>query len=762
MPTDRAAEGRAADVIPERMAIGSVWLLGLAALSCAASVAMMAAGLDGPIPLVSLVLMFSLAPGAALLPYLGAREDGLTLGPVLGVSLALSTLGAQAMLESAWAPIAATYVLAGVCLPPIVVTLRRRGFVPRSIAEALGLPAGSDDGRVDGPLAHVLRRPRTHALILLTVVAGWLGGVYTTDLSGISGWGLLAALGPTWYLALGLLLVGFALAVWSTPTTPAILISYLVALVLMLHATTALLYDVPRYAWTYKHLAVVEAIMSSGEVDRTLDVYNNWPGFFALSGWLSESSGVAPLHYAEWAQAFFSIAAVAMLLFAVRGLGVSQRVRWTAVWLYLFADWFGQNYFAPQALGFVLSLLVLGLCIRCAAPKGATDRRLDRWLRSRRAGIPLRLAEFRERAGILHAPAPFSPVVAVALGLIAYLAVVVTHQLSPVLLVAQVAAFALITGRLHLWMAGVMVAIEAWWISRAWDFVGDRFNILSVDPTTSAGSVGGARNVGLPGVPLVYWAPRILLLSVAVLAVLGLLRLLAQTVALRPEARRIFNPAPAVLAISPLLTVGFQSYGGEGFLRGALFALPWVAVLAAQRTAPRAGPRRTTARESGRLVLISLLLTPLLLLAYFGNEQRDTFRPADVAAFTWIEENAPSDSVKMLFAPNSPAPLTANYATKRIFAGGELVLSDLPRFRLGSLGSESLPPIRSLLLSQEGTERYVVISPSQIAYADLYKLFAPGSTQRLITALESSPFFETVFDRDGAYVFRLRPPTAGT
>ena len=94
------------------------------------------------------------------------------------------------------------------------------------------------------------------------------------------------ALPPSYFAALLVLLAGFTLAVSRPVLDPRVLWLYVGALILVLHATTVLLYDEPRYAWTYKHLGVINAIAAHGTVDRTLDIYSNWSGFFALGAWL--------------------------------------------------------------------------------------------------------------------------------------------------------------------------------------------------------------------------------------------------------------------------------------------------------------------------------------------------------------------------------------------------------------------------------------------------------------------------------------------
>ena len=87
-----------------------------------------------------------------------------------------------------------------------------------------------------------------------------------------------------------------------------------------------------------------------------------------------------PIAYAGWAQVFFNVANVAALRFALRGLTRDERVLWTATVLFLLANWVGQDYLGPQSLGFVLSLVVLGLCVRNPPRPGRAGSLPGRWL----------------------------------------------------------------------------------------------------------------------------------------------------------------------------------------------------------------------------------------------------------------------------------------------------------------------------------------------------------------------------------------------
>jgi hypothetical protein len=111
-------------------------LLALAAAACVVAPVMALADLHSPVRVAATLAMFTLAPGAALLPLLAPRRAPLELGLVVGASLAICALTAQAMLWlGAWAPDAATCVLAGVCLalmaPQLMGALRSRPWPSR-------------------------------------------------------------------------------------------------------------------------------------------------------------------------------------------------------------------------------------------------------------------------------------------------------------------------------------------------------------------------------------------------------------------------------------------------------------------------------------------------------------------------------------------------------------------------------------------------------------------------------------------------------
>ena len=578
----------------------------------------------------------------------------------------------------------------------------------------------------------------------------WALALTRTDPTGVSGHGLLAALPPEYFAALGVLTVGFALSASSDRPRAGVLGAYVVALVAVLHATTAILYPEPRYAWTYKHLGVIDYLAAHGAADRSVDIYNNWPGFFALNAWLSKTAGIEPLSYAAWAQPLFELGFVGAIVFALRGVTRDARLRWTAAWLFVVANWIGQDYLSPQAFTFLLAILILGLVIRCA-PWARPPRTRPMWA-AVKAANRIGNRALRGRALIRQEaePAPLPPRAALAVGGLAYVAVVLSHQLSPVMLLASVALLVAATRRPPVWILVVMAAVELWWVSLGYDFVGRHFNLFDFDPSVTARTGLGT---GLPGVELGAHLSRAGMGVMALIALAGLAR--------RIRAGRL-DAAPAALAVAPVLVTLFQSYGGEGPLRVYLFALPWLAFFAAAACRPSARARTALGR-SWRLIAVTAIVGTGTLFGYFGQEPTNYMTSDDVAVSRWYLDHAPAGASLTLLAPNFPDRINRHYDGH---VDEVRTLFGTPDVRRGVLVPEALPVcrggcglllghgLRTFLLAERAPAHYVVVSPSQLRYARYYGLADQAAFDRFTRALLSSPAFVLDFRQGGAYVFR--------
>jgi GT2 family glycosyltransferase len=685
-------------------------LIAAATLACLAAPLAVALDMPASVRFPMVLALVCLAPGTALVTLVRGRPE---LGLIVGLGLGATAVLAQSMLWlDAWSPEIALYALAALALPVLVSEVDRgRGSPTMAVRHAINaIPTTAG----------------LHATILTAAMVAWALSLRGAELGQIAGIGLLSAMPPTYFLAVLLLLVGFAVAVTRSPAAAKTLGLYVVAMVIVVHATTPLLYDHPRYIWTYNHLGVISFIAETGAVDRNVDIYNNWPAFFAGNAWLSGVTGLSPGAYAPWAQLFFSLASVAAMRFAWRGVTGDERLLWTAAWLFVLANWVGQDYLAPQALGFVLSLVVLGLCLRCSPPRRTARRRED---------LP---------------PPPVSPRAAIVVGGLLYLAIVTSHQLSPLMLLAGVLALALIGRRVPLWIPAAMAVIEAWWVALAMPYVSDHFSLLDFDLTASPAPTGYELGDGLPGSQLVAYASRLAVVLVVVLALIGLVR------RLRAGYREV---AVASLALAPLAVVLAQSYGGEARFRVYLFALPWLCLLAAAAFIPLPRKRLRGVPRSWRLALASGAAAACLLFSYFGLELINRVKADEVEAATWFERHAPPRSLLVGVTPSFPRRLTADYARvhDRAYPGTPGLTERGEGLRRGRLGAADLPRVERTLRGYGGRRKFLILTPSQQRFGRLYGILPAGSLRSLDRALTHSRSFRLVFRRGHSSIFEYRP-----
>ena len=137
------------------------------------------------------------------------------------------------------------------------------------------------------------------------------------------------------FVAVNTLLLSLVIALTRGKLSSPRLALHLGLLVLVLHGTTPLAFPNPDYPWVYKHFGVVQHISLYGKVDERLDVYQNWPGFFALAAWFDAVAGVSgPIKYAAWAQVYFGLLFVLAMGFAIQALALPARLRWLALFIF--------------------------------------------------------------------------------------------------------------------------------------------------------------------------------------------------------------------------------------------------------------------------------------------------------------------------------------------------------------------------------------------------------------------------------------------
>ncbi|HET6691730.1 MAG TPA: hypothetical protein VFG74_12785 [Miltoncostaeaceae bacterium] len=595
-----------------------------------------------------------------------------------------------------------------------------------------------------------------HALVLAAAIGLWLVALGSTDIDAMRGLGLIDALPPAYFAAVLLALGGAVAAALARRPMPRIFVVHLGALIVFLHGTTPLLYEEPRYPWVYKHLGVIDYIQMHGAVDRSIDIYNNWPGFFAANSLLSDVTGLSPESYAAWAQIFFAGVTALAAAFAIRPLLSDPRPRMLAVLLVVAGDWVGQNYLSPQALALPLMLVVLGLWLRLPAgadADGRTGRVRARIGRGTRRLTPP-FARPRHAGPAAPAAPPLDLRLAFALAALPALAVVLIHQLTPIVLLMSTAMLALCTGR-RLWRAvGVLVVAEIIWIGLAWPYLTDRISLLHFSGVPSPAPEATAPP--LPNADLTALSSRLTVLVVILVALAGVVRRLR-------GGRDV--AAPLALVAAPILLVPLQSYGGEAGIRAYLFALPWLAVLASDALVGVVDRAKGPSRRAVRTVAVGAAVAAvcgLTLVAYFGHELENYVGPEDVHASTWFEDTAPDGAVLAFVAPGFPNRISGRYADLAVSQSAfSPALSDDPYTRPLLLDQATrVEAVRGLMQALPEKDRYLAIGPSQERGAELYGILPAQVVEAIPRELEAQPDFTVVYDEGGTIIFRYDPPAS--
>ncbi|MGY1774429.1 hypothetical protein ACI8AV_01080 [Geodermatophilus sp. SYSU D00804] len=606
-----------------------------------------------------------------------------------------------------------------------------RAFADAGTPDALpGVPDESGPHR-DRP--SLLRRALAPLVVLAGLVA-WAVSLTQVDTATHSDYGLLALVGPLFHVGLALVCAGFVVELFDQRRTW-VLVAGVVGLVAVVDATVPILYTNPEYAWTYKHLGVVEWFREGNGVTDPRDIYQQWPALFTAVAALGELTGVSTLTLATWAP-FASSLLVCLPVFAIaRTLSEDRRVAFLTVFLFHAGLWVGTAYLSPQAYAFHLSLgcvLVVLTWLR---------RTPTEWRRG-----PSRLR--RLKAWSVRGAEPVPPVsrrsrwVALALLYGLFTAVTIAHQLSPyMLVVAFVLLTVLGTVRPRWTVLGCLLIAVAYLLPR-FDFINSAYGLLD--------SLRFWENAGGVVTTTTGSAGQVFTSTVASALALGVW--LAGAVAVLASWRRPGRVlVPAALAFAPFLILLGQSYGGEAIYRVYLFSLPFTAFLIAQAVV-RIRWRRVVAPALA-VVLVAVSLASIQGL--HGTLAWSTFSEDEVEAMQWIYDNGEPGRTLVIAAQNAPGRLTADYNAFGVpSSGGD---PDLVTF--AGLGGElldegGLPAVEEFMATQ-GERPYLVVTRSMIAYAEYYGLVTDGSFQRLEEAVTGAPGWTTVYENDDALIVRF-------
>jgi hypothetical protein len=487
-------------------------------------------------------------------------------------------------------------------------------------------------------------------LVVIGVSVGslllWLVAVRSIDLDQMTDVGLVSVL-PAWsYLAFIPIAAAFALILDGPRPSTWLLAAIVVVLVLMLYGAVPFVEGEARFSPSWRHIGVIDYVTRHGGVDPTLDAYHNWPGLFILASAVAGAIGLTDLSgVALWAPVWFNLLYLPALFVLLDSLTDDRRAVWLGIWLFYLTDWIGQDYFSPQAFGFFFFLTTTAVLVRWFAARDVAGGGA-----SFGAGLPLvgrlprpvrttvdRLFERDPMRAEGLSPGARAGLMAAFLAIFGF--TIAGHQLTPFFAVSAVAALVVLL-RVR-WpslpiVMGVMVAIWVAFMAVAF-LIGHFQNVAGYVGTLSDSFVANlsARLQGNAGHLSVVYVRLAFAVGVWLLAGVGVLR--------RLHAGR-WDVTAVALALAPFPLLAVQAYGGEMLLRIFLFSLPFMALLIAFAFLPQ---RREEPLQRFGVIVVLLTMTtvPAFMVARYGNERIEAFRPGEVAAVEQLYQIAPKGSL---------------------------------------------------------------------------------------------------------------------
>ena len=586
-------------------------------------------------------------------------------------------------------------------------------------------------------------------IVALTFAAGlWISSIINSRGHATGAYGLLPLLGVPFIVAVAVTIGVFAAALRSIRSAWPAAVAALALLLIELNGTPMFLAVTPLgNLSTYEHFGVVDYILHGGALNDPLDVYQQWPGFFAAAAGLVRLTGESPLANSNWAQLFFE-ALNAVILFGIarRFSRGRQVVPYVAVLLFETVSWEGQFYYSPQTMSFTLTLLFLFLLL----PLLETDELRSLFERRDWFRVPsLNIQKEKQAGGGITAPR--------VIGLVAvFVAITVTHQLSPYFVFASVAG---------LWVLGVFRKPR---VVAALAIVLLGYPLLHFGALSHNQWLTGFSLTGSTGAYPATDGAAIQLASKLAEAV-GVVFWLITGICALSYRRRIGTVAiPIILAAAPFSLVLLNNYGGEAVNRVFLFSSPWCALIIAMRLG------ELTRKPMPRWAFVGVWA----LLAAVGSAQVQDFglftaeqiTSGEIQASAFFLDHAPSNSMLVLAVSDFPSRINGRYVlhdtTQTV---NDPVASDVGNCgapESQAIGSISPPGCRYTtnprdlavsVTSLADGPAYLVIGPSMYRDVTYSGILAPGTLQALVPRLEASPYWNVWYDDNGVIIFQAFP-----
>lgn len=693
-----------------------------------------------------------LVPGGSVVAPLRFSTLLEAIATVLGLSLAIDVAVSLATVELGWwHPTIVFAGLFGACAALLALDYARRSarvrkarsmghsdafgstMLRRAAAARQDAGPGQKRGGATGPTKATPIDACAAPLLIAAGAGLWLLSLGEVRLDALGARDLAVHLPGMWYAALGLMLIGTTAEIWRERPRGWVMTAGVVAGVLILYGTVPATATAPQYAWTYKHIGVTSLIMTHGTVEPNVDLYNRWPGLFALAAAFSRITGVAPMSFAGWFEPLFTLLDAMVIAAIAHAVTNCRRTAALSALIWLITDWIGQQYFSPQGLAYPLSLVVLLVAVRHLEFEGALRPRLERWVRD-----VTRTTQTAQSPPVLTR---WPPAVSVTMLLLIDAVIVLTHQLTPYMVVAQ---FAVLTalGLRPRWLVLAMAALALGYLLPNLRFLESHYgSLVGFNPFANAGAAPSAA----AQLPWDYaHAGEFLTGAVAVCAVFGL-------VALARSGRVRAALLLGGLSLAPLALLGGSSYGGEGPLRIVLFASAPLAIAAASGLIALAARRSVV---TSTLVLSAF--TTLFLGAFTAYRGTNIFHAPEAQASQYFYAHAPAGSVLMLVGQNFPVNAGARYSEM----GGDASAALPNVLPPNQTADHRQPPSAQAIagrLRSHLPNAFLVFSTGETNYFRYSNLATTNQIRALERSVAASGNFSLWFANRDARIYRLVP-----
>ena len=605
-------------------------------------------------------------------------------------------------------------------------------------------------------------RPSAHAdrvwmLAILVATALYVASLHGVDPRGMTDLGVVGIIPWSTAVIAFALNTSFCFALRRPVLSGPLMLVHVLALMFMVYGLTSLIESTPHYAASYRHVGIVNHLITNQAIDGTIDAYFDWPGFFSLGALVTAASGSdTPLSVAHWAPLYTNVLILGALLLVLRALTSDRRLVWLAVWIYTLTNWVGQDYFAPQTLSYFLLLVLLGLLLKWFPGNGQSmlPRRFAAAARARFDQLARRLRpEPTAAPPAPHAetgwPARSAALAAVAVVIAA--GIVPSHQLTPSAAAFSVTALVVVGAcRLRTLPVVMSVMVVAWIGYMAVPYL--RGHLLELTDNVGNVSHNVDRSVGarLGGSEEHLMIVRIRLIATLALWSLALLGAWIQW------RRGKLNVAVLALFVAPFSLLMLQTYGGEISMRVYFLALPFTAFLvAALLTDVR---WRSSWTATAALLLTTSAMLGTLAFTRYGNEVTDFFTSQEVAAVRELYDVAPAGA-KVFAPPNLP------WRFERYDGYDHRLVDSIRGFgEIGYVPGAATTVVKEIVKEMdEGEARsaFYITARSGARRLDLLQLPA-GRVQAVDAAIAASTRFRLIMANRDARLFQFVPLASAT